>query len=183
MNRFYHNGIGGLPSNRGTEPSNYIEILYWIYLIESLAVAMAKKGTEMVVKNKKNHLSRIIVSFIMLLFAMCLTMNVLFYNSYNLYELLGKTTVIETRANSESIVADEDSHNTTLVQASFLDKTNSNNETITKNISLIFMAADIPIGISLLLFLVIVSLFFYLTFFILLPDGWTLMNQKVRLNH
>ncbi len=137
----------------------------------------------MEINNNKNHLSHIRVYFIMLLFAMCLTMNVFFYITYNPYELLDKTTVIETWAISESIVVNEDSDNTTYIKASFLNQNNSYNETITKNISSILMTAAIPNGISLLLFLVIVFLFFFLTLFILLPDGWTLINQKVRLNN
>lgn len=137
----------------------------------------------MEINNQKNHLSRIRVYFIMFLFAMCSTMNVLFCSAYNLYELLDKTTVIETWAISESFVANEDSDNTTYVKASFLNKSTPYNQTITKNISSILMIADIPRGISLLLFLIIVFLFFLLTLFILLPDRWTLINQKVRLDN
>lgn len=137
----------------------------------------------MEINNKKNNLSRIRVSFMMILFAMCLTVNVLFCSTYNLYELLDKTTVIEAWANSESIVANENSDNTTYVNASSLNKNNSDNETITKNIRSIMMTADISKGISLLLFLIIAFLFFFLTLFILLPNGWTLINQKVRLDN
>lgn len=137
----------------------------------------------MEINNKKNHLSRIKVYFIMLLFAVCSTMNVFFCSAYNLYELLDKTTEIETWTISESFVANEDSDNDTYVKASFLNKNNSYNETITKNISSILMIADIPRGISLLLFLIIVFLFFFLTLFILLPDRCTLINLKVRLDN
>lgn len=134
-------------------------------------------------RNKNYHLSRIRVYFIMLLFAICFTMNVFFCSNYNLYESLDGAAVIETWAISESIVINKDSDNTTNVKASFLNKINSNNETIVKNIGSLFMIAAIPKGISLLLFLIIVFLFFYLTLFILLPDGWTLINQKVRLDN
>lgn len=147
-----------------------------------MVVAVAKKGIVMEINIKRNDLSRIRVYFIMLLFAMCLTMNVLFCSTYNLYELLDKTTVIETWAISESIVVNEDSDNNTYVKASSLNKNNSNNETIAKNISSILMIAAIPKGINLFL-LIIASLFFFLTLFILLPDGWTLINQKVRLDN
>ena len=137
----------------------------------------------MEINNKKNHLSRIRVYFIMFLFVMCATMNVLFCSAYNLYELLDKTTVIETCAISESFVANEDSDITTNVKASFLNRSNPYNQTIAKNTSSILMNADIPRGISLFLFLIIVFLFFFLTLFILLPDRWTLINQKVRLDN
>lgn len=137
----------------------------------------------MEINNKKNHSSHNRVSFNMLLFAICLTMNMLFCSAYNLYEISDKTTAIETWAISESIVADEGSDNTTYFKASFLNKNNSYNETITKNICSILTIAAIPEGISLLLFLIIVFLFFFLTLFILLPDGWTLINQKVRLDN
>ncbi|MTK06670.1 MAG: hypothetical protein F8N38_06265 [Hungatella sp.] len=137
----------------------------------------------MELNNKKNHLSLTRVYFIMFLFTMCLTMNVLFCSAYNLYELLDKTTVIETWAISESFVANEDTDNTTNVKASFLNKSNPYNQIITKNISSIPMIADVPRRISQFLFLIIVFLFFFLTLFILLPDRWTLINQKVRLDN
>lgn len=115
----------------------------------------------MEINNKKNHLSRIEVIFIMLLFTMCLTMNVFFCSSYNPYELLDKTTGIETWTNA----------------------INGDGETISKNICTPPIIAAIPKGISLFLFLIIAFLFFFSTLFILLPDGWTLINQKVRLDN
>ena len=109
----------------------------------------------MKINNKKNHLSHILIFFIMLLFAMGLTMNVFFCSNYNLYELLDKTTVIETRAISESIVSNEDVDNTTHFKASFLSENNSHTETITKNICPIPIIAAIPQGFSLFLFITI----------------------------
>lgn len=135
------------------------------------------------INNKKDHLSRISAFIIMLLFTMCVTMNGFFGSDYCPYELLNKTTVNETWASSESVVANEDGDNSTVFKASFLNKSNSYHETITKNISSIFVVAAIPHGISQLLFLTIAFLFILLTFFILLPDEWTLINQKVRLDN
>lgn len=137
----------------------------------------------MEIQNEKNQPFRNRVSFRMLLFAMCLTMNVLFCGTYHLYELLDRTTVIETQVISENIVASEGGENTTSFKASFLNKNHSYDETITKNIRPTPIIAAIPEGISLHLFLTIVFLFFFLTFFILLPDEWTLVNQKVRLDN
>ncbi|WP_343248963.1 hypothetical protein [Diplocloster hominis] len=136
----------------------------------------------MKINNKKNHLSRMLFFFIMLLFVMGLTMNVFLCSNYNLYGLLDKTAVIETWANSESIVSNEGGDDTPHFKASFLGKNNSHTETITKNICPIPMIAAIPNGFSLLLFLIIVFLFSFSAFFILLPDEWTLINQKVRLD-
>lgn len=127
------------------------------------------------INNKENHLSRIRISCIMLLFAMCLTIHVLFYSNYNLYELLDKTAVTETRAISESTVANGNGDNTA--------KNNSDTGTITKNLCPILMIAAIPKGFSLSFFLIIVFLFSFLALFILLPDKWTLINQKVRLDN
>ncbi|WP_321007375.1 hypothetical protein [Hungatella sp.] len=127
----------------------------------------------MEINNKKNHLFRILIFFIMLLFAMGLTMNVLFCSNYNLYELLAKPTVIETMAISESIVTSEDGDDTTHFKASFLNKNNSHTEMIT---------AAVPNGFGPLLILIIVLLFYFSALFILLPDEWTLINQKVRLD-
>lgn len=136
-------------------------------------VVRAQKGVIMEINNKKNHLFRILIFFIMLLFAMGLTMNVLFCSNYNLYELLAKPTVIETMAISESIVTSEDGDDTTHFKASFLNKNNSHTEMIT---------AAVPNGFGPLLFLIIVLLFYFSALFILLPDEWTLINQKVRLD-
>ena len=109
----------------------------------------------------------------MLLFVMGLTMNVFFCSNYNLYELLDKPTVIETMAISENIVTNENDDDTTHFKASFLNKNNSHAEMIT---------AAVPKGFGPLLFLIIVFLFYFSALFILLPDEWTLINQKVRLD-
>lgn len=135
------------------------------------------------INNKKNQLSRISVYIIMLLFAMCISMNVLFCGNYNPYELLNKSTANEMWTTSESIVVDEDVDKTADFKTSRLNKNNSYDETQTKNVLSIFVIAAIPQGISLLLYLTIVFLFIIATFFILLPDGWTLINQKVRLDN
>jgi hypothetical protein len=135
------------------------------------------------INNKKNHLSRIKVSFIMLLFAMCLTMNIILCSNYNPYELLDKTTVIETWKIPENIVINGDGDDTTYFRSSFLNENNSYTETITKNICPFLIMVAIPGGNRLLLFSIIVFLFFFLTLFILLPNGWTLINQKVRLDN
>ena len=132
---------------------------------------------------KKNHLSCIRVFFILFLFAVCITVNALFCSAYNLYEVLDKTTVFETCEISGSIVTNVDGNNITCFKTSFLDKNNSSNETITKNKCSILTIAAIPKATGLLLFLIIVFLFFYLTLFILLPDKWTLINQKIRLDN
>ena len=137
----------------------------------------------MEINNKKNHLSHVRISFIMLLFAMCLTMNVFLGTTYNLYELLDTAAVVEREEISENIVINGDGDNTAYFKASFLNENNSYNETVTKNICPVLLIAAIPKGISQLLFLIIVFLLFLLTFFILLPDGWTLINQKVRLDN
>jgi len=44
------------------------------------------------------------------------------------------------------------------------------------------ITAAVPKGFGLLLFLIIVFLFYFSALFILLPDEWTLINQKVRLD-
>ena len=119
----------------------------------------------------------------MFLFAVCITVNALFCSAYNLYELLDKTTVSETWKISESIVTNEDGNNTACFRTLFLNKNNSSNETITKNRCSILMITAIPKAMGLLLFLIIVFLFFFLTLFILLPDKWTLINHKVRLDN
>lgn len=135
----------------------------------------------MKINNSKNRLSHIIALFVMLLFTMCLTMNVLLGGNYNLYESLDNTTVIETWTISESVAANQDSDNTTDIKSLFLNN-NSHTETITKNICPISIIAAIPKGFSLFPFLVIVFLFIFLILFILLPNSWTLINQKIRLD-
>lgn len=117
----------------------------------------------------------------MLLFAAGLTMNVHFCSNSNLYELIDKTTVTEAWEISESIVSNGDD-DTTHFKVSLLSENNSHAETITKNICPIPIIAAIPGGFSLLLFLIIVFLYFFSTLFRLLPDEWTLIRQKVRLD-
>ena len=125
---------------------------------------MAEKGVIMDIHIKKQHLSRILIFFMILLFAASLTMNVLFCSNYSPYPL-DKTTVIETWTISENIVSNENGDDST-----------------TKNIHPISMIAAIPKEFSLLLFLIIFFRFYFSTSFIILPDEWTLINRKVRLN-
>lgn len=152
------------------------------FKLTTLDIAVAKKGVVMEINNSKNRLSRIIALFVILLFTMCLTMNGLLGGNYNLYEPLDKTTVIETWTISESIAANQDSDNATDYQSLFLNNNNSHTETITKNICPISIIATIPKGFSLFPFLIIVYLFIFLTLFILLPNSWTLIDQKIRLD-
>lgn len=133
--------------------------------------------------NRKNQISRITVSFMILLFVVCLTLNVFFCGTCNLYDVLDKTTEIDTSAVSEGMTANGDGDYTARFKPSFTNKINSHNETITKKTGSIPMGADILKGISLLLIRMTVVLFFFVTFFILLPDVRTLINQKVRLDN
>lgn len=142
----------------------------------------AKKGIVMKIQNKKNYIYCITTLFGMFLFAACLTMNVFLCSNYNLYELLDKTTVIKTWTISECIITNEDGDNTTCCKFLFKDKNTSHTETIVKNICPISMIAAIPQRFSLLLFLIIVFLFFFLNLFIFLSDRWTLVKQKIRLD-
>ena len=100
--------------------------------------------------NKKNYPFRMIISFMMLLFAICLIMNVLFCS---------------TQTISEGIAANGDGDNTSCLK-----------------IHPIPAAAAISNGFGLF-FPVILFLCFLLNAFILLPDKWTLINQKVRLDN
>lgn len=152
------------------------------FKLTTLDIAVAKKGVVMEINNSKNRLSRIIAFFVILLFTMCLTMNGLLGGNYNLYEPLDKTTVIETWTISESIAANQDSDNETYYKSLFLNNNNSHTETITKNTCPISIIAAIPKGFSLFPFLIIVYLFIFLTLFSLLPNNWTLIDQKIRLD-
>ena len=90
--------------------------------VNTLVVVIAKKGIVMEINNKKIYVIHIRIYFIMFLFAMCLTMNVFFCVTYNPYELLDKTAVIETGTISKSIAANEDSNNTSYYRSLFLNK-------------------------------------------------------------
>ncbi|MCR1842156.1 hypothetical protein [Murimonas intestini] len=147
----------------------------------TVAGEAARKGLVMEINNKKHYLSQIRVSFCMLLFAICLTMNVFFCGTYNLYELLDNTAAIETQVISESVMTNEDGDNTACLNTLFLNKNKSDNNTIAKSIFPILITAAVPKVISLSFFLIIVFLF--LPLFILLPDDWTLVDQKVRLDN
>lgn len=125
---------------------------------------------------KKNHLSPIKIIFILLLFAMGLTMNALFCSHSNLYELFHKTAVIETWTTSEDTAAGESGD----VNAS---RTHFGTGTATKSPCPVLMISAIPEGSRLLLSLIVISVSFFLALFTLLPDGWTLVEQKVRLDN
>ena len=156
--------------------------------VKILKIFPPEKGIVMKTKNKKKHLLRIIVSFIMILFAMCLAMNVLLYGNSRLYEFSDKTSIIETWEISESIDTSEESSNTICFKLSLLDKNDLHTEDLisvgyTRHTFPISMPAAFSNGFSPQLFLTIVFLLFFLTLFILLPDGCTLINQKVRLDN
>lgn len=110
-------------------------------------------------------------------------MNMLFCNNYNVYELIDKATATEACKILESIVFNEDGNDTSHFKVSFLSENNSHTETITKNICPILIIATISKELSLPLFLIIVFLYFFLTLFRLLPNKWTLISQKVRLDN
>lgn len=122
---------------------------------------------------KKIHLSHILIFFIMLLLAMGLTMNVFFCGNYNLYELFDHATVIETQAVSKNVVPNRNDDDTTHLKASLLSGNNSCPKPI---------IAVVPQSFNLFLFITIVFLYFFSTLFRLLPDEWTLIRQKVRLD-
>lgn len=136
----------------------------------------------MKLNNKKFYLSHILIFFIMLLFATGLTMNVFFCGNYNLYELFDHATVIETRAISENVVSNENDDDTPHFKAFLLSVNKSHTETITKNLWPRPIIAAIPQSFRLFLFIMLVFLYFFSTLFRLLPDDWTLINQKVRLD-
>lgn len=125
---------------------------------------------------KKNQLSHIKIIFILLLFAMGLTMNALFCSQYSLYELFHKTAVIETWTTSEDTAAGENGD----VNAS---RTHLGTGTTAKSPCPVLMIAAIPEGSRLLLSLIVIFISFFLTLFTLLPDDWTLVNQKIRLDN
>lgn len=136
----------------------------------------------MEINNKKNHLYRIIVFFIMILFATCLIMNVLFCGNHNLYKLLDKAAVFEAQTVSESIVPNENGDNTSYFDSVFLNKNIPHTETVTKKIYSIPVIAAIPNEFSVLFCCIIVYPFVFFYLFTLLSDKWTLVNQKIRLD-
>lgn len=143
---------------------------------------MAKKGNVMKINNKKKNLSHIFIFFIAFLFAASLMMNVLFCNQYNLYPVSEKTSVTEIWITSENTVSNENGDDTLRFETSFSSENNSHTETITTDLSPISMIAVLPKAFSLLCVLIIVFLYFFSTLFRLLPDEWTLIDQKVRLD-
>ena len=88
----------------------------------------------MEIHDEKNHLYNIIIFFSMLLFAVCLTMNVIFGSNYYPYESLDNTIIYKTWTISNNITVNEDSDNVTYSKSLFLNNNNSYTETIIKNI-------------------------------------------------
>lgn len=132
---------------------------------------------------KSNHLSRIRITFSMVLFVMCFAMNALFCGNYNPYESLDQAAVIEAWTISEGIVTTENNEDTLDSISSSLNKNDPHAESIANNRSAISMMAAVPDRSGLFLFLIIAFLDFFLNLFILLPDGWTLITHKVRLDN
>lgn len=133
-------------------------------------------------KKNRKKCTYLIVFFLMFLLAACLTMNVFFCNHHSLYELWNNTAVIETWTISEHTVAQEDGDNTTCFRSLFYSHNNVCNETVTKNIRSLPIITAIPKGFRLLLFPIIVYLFVSFILYPLLPDRWTLVHQKIRLD-
>lgn len=102
-------------------------------------------------KSKKTHLSRIIITFILLLFALCFTMNAFFCATYDLSEWKGNVSEVEIRTIFERIAATD--------------------------------IVAVPIECSPVPFFILVLLFLFLTLFVILPDRWTLISRKVRLDN
>lgn len=149
----------------------------------SLTSGVDKRGIIMMMKNKKYHLSRIKFNNIMLFFAICFIINVYFCCSYNFHESLDRTTLNETWAISENTAVNGDRDISAYFKTPFLNKNNSNTATIKKNICTIPIISAVPKELCLFLFLIITFLTTFAALFILLPDRWTLMNQKVRLDN
>lgn len=93
----------------------------------------------------------------MLLFAMCLSVNMFFCSIYNPWDILDKVDIVENGLISEHIDDNEDNPNPTNANASLLNKINSYNEGI--------VMADIP---KSLLFFLFYFLFFTLFFYCLM---------------
>ena len=72
-------------------------------MLAALAVPVVKKGIVMEIHDEKNHLYNIIIFFSMLLFAVCLTMNVIFGSNYYPYESLDNTIIYKTWTISNNI--------------------------------------------------------------------------------
>lgn len=64
----------------------------------------------------------------MLLFAACLTMNVIFGSNCYLYESLDNTIIFKTWTISDNITVNEDSNNATYFKSLFLNNNNSHKE-------------------------------------------------------
>ncbi len=119
----------------------------------------------------------------MVLFVMCFTMHALFCGNYNPYESLDQAAITEAWTISESIVTTENNEDTLYSISSSLNENDPHTESITNKSCAISMFAAVPNGSGLFLFLIIAFLDFFLNLFILLPDGWTLITQKVRLDN
>lgn len=129
------------------------------------------------ISKKEIRLFHIRIYFVMFLFSMCLTMNASVCITYNSCESLNNITVIETGRISESIDK-EDSNNTNYYTSSFLERNNYHAKPMIENLYSVSIFSAILKIFSWLLIRIIV---FYLILFIFLPNGWTLINQKIRM--
>lgn len=147
----------------------------WLGLTPLIA-AITKRRIIMKTNNKKNHLSHIMIFFIMLLFAACLTVNAVvcsrgvFNCNHNLYEQSDQAGIIETQAALKRIDTG-------------LAAKGDGDDNITRNKCPIPVSMVLSKGYGQFIFLVIAFLFFYKILFIVLSERWTLIDQKVRLDN
>jgi len=132
--------------------------------------------------SRKKNISKFLAIFIIILFALSISMNIIFYGSYSDYNIYGETAANKVKAITELEVGEEEAGNNISVNTSsnkifIRNVTDSTNKVIS-----ILERVFIPNNIGFLTLLFVIFIIFYPFLFIFLPDDLTLVNQKVRLN-
>jgi len=132
--------------------------------------------------SRMKNTSKFLAIFIIILFALSISMNIIFYGSYSDNNLYEDTAANKVKTITEPPVGED-------VADNMISFNTSSNATFTRNVTdstnkviSIFKRVYIPNNIDFLVLLFVIFIIFYSFLFIFLPNDLTLVNQKVRLN-
>ena len=131
---------------------------------------------------KKKNLLNIKLAFIIMLLAICMSMNILLLGKADVYYSYEKITDYEVKSVAQSEPVEGDPGHISIDNTSYLQKPSPNKGTFTKKALSIFIDAALSNSTCLNIIFVIFCIILNLSLFISLPDDWTLINQKVRLD-
>jgi hypothetical protein len=131
---------------------------------------------------RKKAISYVMNISIIIILAMFITMHAFFYGSSDILNLHDETTAYEGMEITELEADEVETDN--IISASTLKYgiSKGNSADTTEKTTSIITYASYPSSIAFNTILIIAFIIFCLSLFKILPDDWTLINQKVRLD-